>query len=232
MRRACTTPLTPAQDDRGTPKSARARWRTCKLLRVSRQSANSPLYGGGRAAVDGVPFHIEGRRSLDDVLVRTRPPRGRSGQARRADRDGHSGRERTVMSEQDAFDRILASVHDARHCQLVVGSALLPREIDASIVLSRRTSPHPIQRTRECGADGGEPIAGGVDRLGTDSARYVNRREPLELSGRRETPPSGAHAVGSIDGRPPRGYSRTDRCSEAPMASPRARRPSSCAACR
>ena len=43
------------------------------------------------------------------------------------------------------------------------------------IVLSRRTSPHPIQRTRECGADGGEPIAGGVDRLGTDSARY---REP------------------------------------------------------
>ena len=26
MRRACTTPLTPAQDDRGTPKSARARW--------------------------------------------------------------------------------------------------------------------------------------------------------------------------------------------------------------
>ena len=82
--------------------------------------------------VDGVPFHIEGRRSLDDVLVRTRPPRGRSGQARRADRDGHSGRERTVMSEQDAFDRILASVHDARHCQLVVGSALLPREIDAS----------------------------------------------------------------------------------------------------
>ena len=33
------------------------------------------------------------------------------------------------------------------------------------IVLSRRTSPHPIQRTRACGADGGEPIAGGVDRL-------------------------------------------------------------------
>ena len=48
------------------------------------------------------------------------------------------------------------------------------------IVLSRRTSPHPIQRTRECGADGGEPIAGGVDRLGTDSARY---REPTRTVG-------------------------------------------------
>ena len=31
------------------------------------------------------------------------------------------------------------------------------------IVLSRRTSPHPIQRTRGCGAGGGEPTAGGVD---------------------------------------------------------------------
>ena len=86
---------------------------TCHLLRCSRQSAKSPRYGGGHAAVDCVPFHIEGRRSLDAVLVRARPPRRGSGQARRADRDGHSGRERTVMSEQDAFDRILASVHDA-----------------------------------------------------------------------------------------------------------------------
>ena len=31
------------------------------------------------------------------------------------------------------------------------------------IVLSRRTSPHPIQRTRGGGAGGGEPTAGGVD---------------------------------------------------------------------
>ena len=31
------------------------------------------------------------------------------------------------------------------------------------IVLNRHTSPHPIQRTRECGAGGGEPTAGGVD---------------------------------------------------------------------
>ena len=31
------------------------------------------------------------------------------------------------------------------------------------IVFSRRTSPHPIQRTRGCGAGGGEPTAGGVD---------------------------------------------------------------------
>ena len=30
------------------------------------------------------------------------------------------------------------------------------------IVLSRRTSPHPIQRTRGCGADGGEPTARGA----------------------------------------------------------------------
>ena len=30
------------------------------------------------------------------------------------------------------------------------------------IVFSRRTSPHPIQRTRGCGAGGGEPTAGGV----------------------------------------------------------------------
>ena len=48
------------------------------------------------------------------------------------------------------------------------------------IVLSRRTSPHPIQRTRECGADGGEPIAGGVARRGTDSARS---REPTRTAG-------------------------------------------------
>ena len=48
------------------------------------------------------------------------------------------------------------------------------------IVLSRRTSPHPIQRTRGCGADGGEPTAGGVDRLGRDSARY---REPTRTAG-------------------------------------------------
>ena len=48
------------------------------------------------------------------------------------------------------------------------------------IVLSRRTSLHPIQRTRDCGADGGEPIAGGVDRLETDSARY---REPTRTVG-------------------------------------------------
>ena len=48
------------------------------------------------------------------------------------------------------------------------------------IVLSRRTSPHPIQRTRGCGADDGEPIAGGVDRLGRDSARY---REPTRTVG-------------------------------------------------
>ena len=32
------------------------------------------------------------------------------------------------------------------HSQPVVGSALLPRDIDVPIVLSRRTSPHPIQR--------------------------------------------------------------------------------------
>ena len=51
------------------------------------------------------------------------------------------------------------------------------------IVLNRRTSPHPIQRTRVCGA-------GGDARLAVNGARReellhdtVNRREPLELSG-------------------------------------------------
>ena len=39
------------------------------------------------------------------------------------------------------------------------------------IVLSRCTSPHLIQRTRGCEADGGELTARGVDRLGRDSAR-------------------------------------------------------------
>ena len=58
-------------------------------------------------------------------------------------------------------------------------SALLPRDIDAPIVLSRRTSPHPIQRTRGCGADGGEPTAGGVDQRGTDSARYREPTRPV-----------------------------------------------------
>ena len=48
------------------------------------------------------------------------------------------------------------------------------------IVLNRRTSPHPIQRTRECGADGGEPIAGGVggEFVGIRHRSIFGSREP------------------------------------------------------
>ena len=74
------------------------------------------------------------------------------------------------------------------------------------IVLSRRTSPQPIQRTRECGADGGEPqscalgfswtldcervLAGGVSRRGST---LRNRWRPA-------WPPGAAVGVGSRPG--------------------------------
>ena len=107
---------------------------------------------------------------------------------------------------------------------------------------NRRTSPHPIPRdTRGCGADGGEPI-GDVEEAVPRPTRnrflhdtVEHDANALELSGRPtrlETAASGAHAGGSVGGRPPRGCSRTDRCSEAPMASPCDRRRSSCAAYR
>ena len=50
-----------------------------------------------------------------------------------------------------------------RHCPLGVNSALLRLEVVRPRSFSRHTSPHPIQRTHGCGADGGEPTAGGVD---------------------------------------------------------------------
>ena len=61
---------------------------------------------------------------------------------RQTERDGHNGREGIVL------------LRAARSCPV---KSTLP------IVFSRRTSPHPIQRTRGCGAGGGEPTAGGVD---------------------------------------------------------------------
>ena len=62
----------------------------------------------------------------------------------------------------------------------------------------------------------------------------VNRREPLELSGRLETPHLALPLSGRLMGdlRAVIRVWRTDRCSEAPTASPRDRRPSNCAACR
>ena len=51
-------------------------------------------------------------------------------------------------------DGIVNLLRAARSCPV---KSTLP------IVFSGRTSPHPIQRTRGCGAGGGEPTAGGVD---------------------------------------------------------------------
>ena len=48
------------------------------------------------------------------------------------------------------------------------------------IVLNRRTSPHPIPRTRGCGADGDARLAANGARRGRDSARY---REPTTKGG-------------------------------------------------
>ena len=48
------------------------------------------------------------------------------------------------------------------------------------IVLKRRTSPHPIQRTRGCGARGDARLAANCARRGKDSARY---REPTRTAG-------------------------------------------------
>ena len=74
-------------------------------------------------------------------------------------------------SRSSSFNGIVNLSRAARSC---------PVTSTAPIVISRRTSPHPIQQTRGCGADGGEPTAGGVDRRGRDSARY---REPTRTAG-------------------------------------------------
>ena len=51
--------------------------------------------------------------------------------------------------------------HNKGYCQLVEGARSCPVKSTPPIVLiSRRTSPHPIPRARWCGADGGEPTAG------------------------------------------------------------------------
>ena len=53
------------------------------------------------------------------------------------------------------------------------------------IVLSRRTSPHPIQRTRGCGVSRPQEVSTDSEQILHDT---VNRRESLELSGRLEPP--------------------------------------------
>ena len=58
------------------------------------------------------------------------------------------------LVRQDPAVGIVNLLRAARSC---------PVKSTLRIVLSRRTSPHPIQRTRGCGAGGGEPTAGGVD---------------------------------------------------------------------
>ena len=51
--------------------------------------------------------------------------------------------------------------HNKGYCQLVEGARSCPVKSTPPIILiSRRTSPHPIPRARWCGADGGEPTAG------------------------------------------------------------------------
>ena len=51
--------------------------------------------------------------------------------------------------------------HNKGYCQLVEGARSYPVKSTPPIILiSRRTSPHPIPRARWCGADGGEPTAG------------------------------------------------------------------------
>ena len=61
---------------------------------------------------------------------------------------------RTDRSILVMLDGIVNLLRAARSCPV---KSTLP------IVFSRRTSPHPIQQTRECGAGAGEPTAGGVD---------------------------------------------------------------------
>ena len=63
---------------------------------------------------------------------------------------------------------------------LLMAARSCPVKSTLPIVLSRRTSPHPIQRTRGCGAGGGDPTAGGVARLERDSAPL---REPTRTVG-------------------------------------------------
>ena len=69
---------------------------TCHPLRVSRQSANAPLYGGGQNAVVCVPFHIEGGTHGHERTrrVRSSPGRGARRHARRDPLAGHLGPDR------------------------------------------------------------------------------------------------------------------------------------------
>ena len=54
-------------------------------------------------------------------------------------------------------------LHRVGIVNLLRAARFCPVKSMPSIVLSRRTSPHPIQRTRGYGAGGGESTAGGVD---------------------------------------------------------------------
>ena len=77
-------------------------------------------------------------------------------------------------------------VHALRwHCQLVESSALSPVKSMPRMVLSRRTSPHPIQRTRGCGAGGDARLAANGARPGRDSARYCEPTDRGRDGGRK-----------------------------------------------
>ena len=75
------------------------------------------------------------------------------------------------------------------HCQLVEGSALLPREINAPDRFQQAhiTASHSNERA---GAE--QAVVSRPQEVSTDSEEIlhdtVNRREPLELSARLETP--------------------------------------------
>ena len=84
------------------------------------------------------------------------------------------------------------------HCQLVEGSALLPREIDAS---DRSQQAHVTAIPFNERASAEQTVVSRSQEVSTDSEQIlhdtVNRRELLELSGRLETP----HLALTLSGR-------------------------------
>ena len=119
------------------------------------------------------------------------------------------------------------------HSQLVEGSALLPREIDAPDSFSAGAR-HRIPFNERASAE--QTVVSRSQEVSTDSEQIlhdtVNRREPLELSGRLETPHLALTLSGRLMGDLRAVIRVLIRCSEAPTASPCDRRPSNCAACR
>ena len=169
----CVQPNTPDGHQRENVRSARQLSPRRVQFSVAKSVQFSVAIDSGVFQRGGVAWAIRETIRVDPREVARRPsPWVIDGSADRLGLNvGAAGRRASVAPLPSCWSGIVNLLRAARSC---------PVKSMPPIVLSRRTSPHPIQRTRGCGADGGEPTARGADRLGRDSARY---REPTRTVG-------------------------------------------------